>query len=269
MKKYYDPKNKRLIQIEESATAEFWDNHWSVNNYKESMELKKNNPNILNPLNRFLPHKKGKILEGGCGNGIIVYCMYSNGYDVIGVDFASKTVRKINKAFPELDVRFGNLFHLEFPDSYFTGYWSGGVIEHFWGGYFEIIKEISRVLKDEGYLFISFPYMSPLRRLKAILGIYEKMEKVESEPENFYQFILDSNDVIKNFEKNGFNLLHKESRYGFEGLKKEWELYTKLEWLINYQGNNILIRGYTGIIHRLLNFFSGHSIFMVFKLKKL
>ena len=132
MKAYYDKENKRLVCIGESATPQFWDTHWNIEKFKESIEKRKNDRFVLETLGKYIPDKKGRILEGGCGRGHVVYCMHSHGYKTIGVDFARKTIEQIKKAILELDVRKGDVRCLQFPDDYFIGYWSIGVIEHFW-----------------------------------------------------------------------------------------------------------------------------------------
>jgi len=64
------------------------------------------------------------------------------------------------------------------------------VIEHFWEGYNEILKEAKRVLKPKGYLFLTFPYMSPLRKFRANLGLYRILDfNNKSKNDDFYQFI--------------------------------------------------------------------------------
>lgn len=65
--KYYDKANRRLVYIEESATPNFWDRHWNAENFKECIERAKNNRFVLKTLEKYIPDKKGNILEGGCG----------------------------------------------------------------------------------------------------------------------------------------------------------------------------------------------------------
>jgi len=55
---------------------------------------------------------------------------------------------------------FSDVRKLNFPDHYFDGYWSLGVIEHFYKGYDEIIHKIYRVLHPGGFLFLTVPEMS-------------------------------------------------------------------------------------------------------------
>ena len=75
----------------------------------------------------------------------------------------------MNKIDPNLNIKFSDVKHLFLEDNSVAGYWSLGVIEHFWDGYSEISNEMLRVIKPEGFLFITHPYISSLRRLKILL----------------------------------------------------------------------------------------------------
>lgn len=265
MKMYYDKENKRLVQIEErAAVPDFWDRHWEAEKFKGIIEGGENNKFVLKTLNKYIPDKKGKILEGGCGMGRVVYCMQAHGYESVGVDFAEKTIERVKETFPELDVRVRDVRDLQFPDNYFTGYWSIGVIEHFWNGYHDILKEMRRVLIPGGYLFLTFPYMSPLRKLKAKLGLYEEF-KGEGK-ENFYQFALDPETVINDFEAIGFKLLDKKPIGGLKGFKDTINMFKPLlQKLYDYQGKSLWIRGLIFVLDKAFAIFAGNQIFFVLK----
>ena len=267
MREYYDRENRRLVYIGKSATPDYWDSHWICTDrkFRESLKRSKNNRFVLETLKKYIPDKKGQVLEGGCGRSQIVYCMHVHGYKAIGVDFAQKTIEQVKNAIPELDVRIGDVRDLPFPDDYFRGYWSLGVIEHFWDGYGVILKEMRRVLTNGGYVFLTFPYMSPLRRLKVKFRLYEEFKG--NRPEDFYQFALDLKTVIKDFETIGFKLLNKKSMSGLKGFKDEINISRPLlQRLFDYQGENLWIRGFRFALDKLLTAFCvGHMVFLVFK----
>jgi SAM-dependent methyltransferase len=264
MPRYYDKLSNRLVYIEKKASPDFWDAHWSIDNFKSRVEESKNNAFILKNTRRFL--KKGVILEGGCGMGGNVYCLHYNGYSAFGVDFAEKTVRNINKYFPELNVTVGDVRGLEFEDDFFDGYWSLGVIEHFYEGYEDILKEMKRVVKKGGYVFLTFPYMSPLRRFKAKLGLYKKYGNNNYDLKNFYQFALDATAVRNNFEKTGFILKYSKPFDGLKGFKDEVLVMKPiLQKLYDYNGRSSLIHRLRSLLTNLLANFSAHMILMIFQ----
>ena len=173
--KFYDDVNKRLVIFEKKANSEYWDEHWKNENLREKIKLGANNSFIKKFTTRFL--KLGsKILEGGCGIGQNVYGLKSWGYDAYGVDFAKDTIERTKEEFSDLKVSVQDVRKLNFPNNFFDGYWSLGVIEHFWEGYDEILKEAKRVIKPGGYFFLTFSYLSSLRKLKARLRFYRIFE---------------------------------------------------------------------------------------------
>ena len=263
MKVYYDKSKKGLLIFKEKATAKFWDEHWDNHDFFSKFKNSKNNQFILDNTRKFL--KKGKILEGGCGLGKVVYCLHYNGYSAFGIDFAQKAVKKVNKRFPELNILPGDVRNLQFKDNFFDGYWSLGVIEHFFEGFDSIVEEMSRVLKRGGFLFVTYPYMSPLRRLKVKLKIYRSLDK-EDQSDCFYQFVLNPSSVKKNFEKKGFKLLNYKPFDGLKGFKDEVRIFKPLlQRLYDYRGKKRYIRTCKKQLGRILDEFSSHMILMIFK----
>ena len=266
MEVFYDKVNRRLVYIKEKASPDFWDEHWDTENFRKSIESGRDNRFILKTLKKYID-KKGRILEGGCGRGQAVYCMQSHGYESVGVDFAKKTVEKTKEVLPQLDVRVGDVRNLQFPGKHFTGYWSLGVIEHFWDGYQDTIMEMRRVLTAGGYVFLTFPCMSPLRKLKAKLGLYRDVGELNgSQREGFYQFALDAQAVIKDFAEIGFKFLERRPIDGIKGFKDEVSLFKQvLQRLFDYKGKSFWIRGLGYVLDKLLAAFAGHMTFLVFR----
>lgn len=104
---------------------------------------------------------------------------------------------------PDLDVRCGDVRALAFEDNFFDGYFSLGVIEHFWEGYDDILAEMYRVLVPGGYAFVTVPCISRLDRLKIKFSGYPEFHG-QRIPEGFYQFGFDVHTVKKDFERVGF-----------------------------------------------------------------
>jgi len=212
---YFDPRGRRLIYIEQAATQAFWDAHWTAGDFPAL--VRRRNPLVAKFTPRYL--KPGaRVLEGGCGRGDTVHTLREDGYDAHGIDFAPKTVEAINAAAPELQVQVGDVRAAPFPDGHFDGYWSLGVIEHFPEGYEAIARDMARVLRPGGILFLTFPAMSPLRRLKARLGLYP--ERL-APGEGFYQFALDPAAVEADFARFGFEPAARAPYDGIKGLKDE------------------------------------------------
>ncbi|NJO88107.1 MAG: class I SAM-dependent methyltransferase [Chloroflexia bacterium] len=264
MTSYFDNKTKRLVFVEEAANPDYWDRHW------EKFDLKKIYPNkynlkdkVVRITNKYLP-PKAAIIEGGCGLGKQVYKLHHAGYQIIGIDYAKKTIEFVNKNKPELDIRLGDVTGLEFGDGSFDGYWSFGVIEHFYNGYEPIVLEMYRVLKPGGFLFITFPHMNPLRYLKAFFKQYPQWDVQKKGL--FYQFALNSKEVIFNFERNGLELIHKKKQNAVKGLKDEIKLLKPLLQKI-YDSRSFAGMVLNKVISVLFSQFASHSVLLVFKKK--
>ena len=263
--RYFDERNNRLIYIERQATPDFWDDCWQADISIREEIIGVKNTYVTRITKKYLKPTDGIILEGGCGRAQHIAALTNNGYQCIGLDSAQQTVRALQNAIPELDVRLGDVRHLDFEDAYFAGYWSLGVIEHFWDGYEHIELEMARVIRPGGYLFLAFPYMSPLRKLKARFGLYPKWE-MEQSLSTFYQFALDHKSVIQDFAKYGFELVQARPLDGLKGTKDEVAvLKDLLQKLYDYRGASILIRGFRLILSTALSLVAGHNILLIFK----
>lgn len=223
MKRYYDSDKNRLVYIGQESNPEMWDDRWEkedlirlFSHNRNSME----NEFILSITSKYL-HDRARILEGGCGLGDKVFILMQSGYEVIGVDYAAKTVEKLNDFMPELDIRYGDLRQLSFPDHFFDAYWSFGVIEHSYDGPDQMVGEMFRVLKPMSYLFMTVPAMSRLRRMKAALGAYPGFNENSVDTSRFYQYAYDPEEIQRVFCGYGFELIEKQGWSVYKGVRDE------------------------------------------------
>lgn len=218
----YISDKRALAYYQEKATAEFWDRHWSTTDLQNVLRSSKDDGLFIPLVKKYLP-KDSVVLEGGCGMGHIVHALQYQRFKAIGVDFAVQTIKKIKEAVPELDVRIGDVRRIDLADASLDGYVSAGVIEHFWEGYEAILNEMQRTLKIGGILFISFPYLSPLRQLKILLRLYPFARKgnMDAQVNNFYQYALSSSKVQADIEALGFQMLQFIKNDGIKGFKDE------------------------------------------------
>ena len=264
MKKYYDRANHRLVFISQAADSSCWDNHWQTPDLEQAIKQKSESNYYTRVTKRFLtPTRSIKVLDGGCGRGEVVYALRQAGYDAYGIDYAVGTVKEINRLMPDLKIAYGHVDQLNFPDNYFNGYWSLGVIEHAWDGYQAIIKEASRVLKPNGYLFITYPYLSALRQIKTALHVYPHFQQ-NQKPKNFYQFVLPQKTVSRDLQQAGFKARYQRPLDGFKGLKDEVTLLQPLFSRINSSPTRVA-HYLRVIIGELAAPFCGHVILQVWQ----
>jgi SAM-dependent methyltransferase len=211
-----------LAWFHRPATPDFWDGHWRIDDLRRYLLASTDDGLFIPTVRRHLP-PGSTVLDGGCGRGQLVHALQVNRYRAVGIDFAGRTVQAIHQAMPELDVRVGDVRALPLADGSLDGYLSVGVIEHFWGGYGPILAEIQRTLRPGGFLFVSFPHLSPLRRWKVNLRAYPTGTKAQYEDcqNAFYQFGLRAGQVQRDLERLSFRLVERRTYDGIKGFKDE------------------------------------------------
>jgi len=186
----------------------YWDNIWNkkINNTKFNLiDL-----SLFLQLKRFL-RKSNKIIEAGCGDSRWAYNLHNLGYNVEGVDFAERTIKQIKNRFPYLKIFFSDVRNLnKYKNDSIDIYLSFGVVEHFPEGPLEILEEAYRVLKPNGILFLTIPYLNKIRLIKLILG----RKYIGSG--NFYQYIYSLFEILDYISNVGFTII-KVKRYDFFG----------------------------------------------------
>ena len=264
MRRFYDKNKNRLVYLDKVASSEFWDDQWSAGSISKRIESTRN-PIITGKTKKYL-RKGSRVLEGGCGQGQYVYLLEKAGFVTTGVDYAKRTVAKINEHYPSLDIRYDDVRNMAFKDALFDGYWSFGVIEHFYDGYDAIITEMKRVLRQKGYLFMTVPTMSPLRKFLSRKGKYPLWEGNEVDVTNFYQFALDPDQIVSDFENAGFELCEMKPYGGLKGLKDEVPILKPFLQPI-FDNQNILVKAFKKLLDYAFQPFAAHTTLFVFQKK--
>jgi len=259
--KYYDSENRRLVFAQESATPDFWDRQWEEMRSGVRYDTVPRYSLHRSLTRRYLPNG-GLILEGGCGLAYISYSLSCAGYQTIALDFAPKTIEYLKKECPSVNPIVGDVFNLQLDTESIDGYWSLGVIEHFYTGYRPILKEAYRVLKPGGYLFLTFPALSWVRWCKAQLGCYPHWSGDDCD--RFYQFALNVRAVEQSIKSVGFSIVSSCGHDGVKGVKDEL-FGCKLvgQWL--YDSKKLPIKLLKHGLDRLARAWAGHMRLMVVK----
>ena len=105
----------------------------------------------------FVSQMRGKqVLDMGCGVGANTSLLHDSGIKVIGVDASSEMLRNAKEMYPHLKFEEQNILHTSYADHSFDGIVLSYVIEHFNEEGLQLLhKEINRLLKDAGLLFIT------------------------------------------------------------------------------------------------------------------
>ncbi|HVF56477.1 MAG TPA: methyltransferase domain-containing protein [Pyrinomonadaceae bacterium] len=147
------------------GSPDYWDAAWGAESFDDALRFCAVDP--LRPLfERYAPPGSW-MLEGGCGMGQNVVYYAARGVKVVGLDFAPEALAQLRRRGEHLHLCRGDVAALPFHDESFNLYFSNGVVEHFEAGAHEALREARRVLRRNGVLLVSVPYLSPLRRLVA------------------------------------------------------------------------------------------------------
>ena len=138
--------------------------------YLEEIKLKKNIKNyidykikhkkkLIKLIEKYSPNKK--IMEAGCGTGIISTYMCSKGYDVTEVDINNDILNLAKKVSNEY-IKEGNpkfvlksIYDLNFKNNEFDVSFSNGVLEHFSDE--KIIETLKLQLMQSSYVIVGIP----------------------------------------------------------------------------------------------------------------
>lgn len=138
--------------------------------------------------------KTGKLLDIGCGTGNFLLEMKNRGYDVCGIDISPQACKIArNKG---LKIYNGDLKKHHFPGKSFDIVTLWHVFEHLYNPS-DILKEIGRILKDDGILIIETPNIDCFS-FEIFRGYHFHLDS----PRHLYHWTKNSMDLI--LKKNGF-----------------------------------------------------------------
>lgn len=115
-------------------------------------------PFKLKMLNFVTANPRERVLDIGCGTGVVSGLLKQANWNVVGLDISLEGVKKYCQGgFAGL---ISNVeYNLPFKSQVFDAVWISEVIEHI-VEYQKLIQEISRVLKPTGYLYLTTPNSS-------------------------------------------------------------------------------------------------------------
>jgi len=208
----------RLVYYKQKADAGYWDGHWDKlirpEFYDRALEGQLGQFEGL--FTMYLPADE-RILEAGCGPAQWVIALRQRSYNVEEVDWSKETIEKVNRIFPDLPIRCGNVCALEVEDGFYGAYISLGVVEHRAEGPEPFLSEAFRALRPGGIAIVSVPWFNPLRRLKAWVGCFSVNDIIGME---FYQYAFRASEMKNYLTTVGFNVVESKSsqniKMGFE-----------------------------------------------------
>lgn len=146
-----------------SSSIEF---SWNPKEFKALLKSNEMDEAIQISL-KYMPDKSARILEAGSGSGRVVKYFSDLGYrNVYGIEINREAIKNLNKNYPELRVRQGDLLKMPYPENYFDVVVSYGVVEHFPAlGVVSPLKALYRAVKSGGVVIVSVPSFNYLRKV--------------------------------------------------------------------------------------------------------
>lgn len=103
----------------------------------------------------------GKILDVGCGNGSILSLCKKQGFRTFGVELSPDAIKNVRNSHG-LDIICGDIFEAGYNSNFFDVVTLYHVLEHLHEP-LRTLKEIRRILKDQGFLVIQVPNIDSLQ----------------------------------------------------------------------------------------------------------
>ncbi len=103
--------------------------------------------------------KNPRVLDIGCGNGLLIHSLKKNGMDVYGVDMSRKSVDFAQKKLGLRNVKQEKIENIKYPNSQFDVIVMNHVLEHVYYPRGMFVK-LSKFLKENGTIIITTPNTS-------------------------------------------------------------------------------------------------------------
>ena len=157
--------------------------------------------------------KAGRLLDVGCGDGVLLNLAKKRGWQVAGTELSSFAARRASDILGE-DIFCGELFDASYPEKNFDVVTLWHVLEHVKDP-LKYLFEIRRIIKSDGLLVIAVPNVNDLVMQVAyrlIRGGKMKLYSQKDREVHLYHFSPET--VTRYFRRAGFNCLRFGPDFG-------------------------------------------------------
>ena len=118
-----------------------------------------------------VPKGSKKVLDIGCGNGELICMLAEKGHKCVALDLSENRLAKFKDRAKKLGVAQiqGDATNIPLQDSSIEVIMCSEVLEHI-KDYEKVVKEMHRVLKQDGRIVVSVPYNKELMEVDFYVG---------------------------------------------------------------------------------------------------
>ncbi len=177
-KKTSSEKQKQLVADYFSKTVKYWHDLYSNDTLRGiySYAMIKRKEITIDVIDRYSDNRVLKVLDIGCGPGIVMAAIASRGHKIFGIDIAENMLEEARKKMlpysgKEKVCYQGDIENLPFDDQSFDAIISLAVLQYLPDDHKSLL-EMRRVIKKEGVIIICLPNKLKLRLFFDPISIY-------------------------------------------------------------------------------------------------
>lgn len=181
-------------------------NHWDANFYDHKFSFVSKYGNRLIEL--LAPKQGEKILDLGCGTGVLANEIANYGAEVVGIDKSENMVNQARNKYPHLRFEIQDATKLDF-DGEFDAVFSNATL-HWVRPPIEALKGIYRSLKNGGRFVAEFGGKGNVKTISSEIIQQIKEAGYEFKSENFHWFYPSIGEYSSLMEEVGFRVTFAE-----------------------------------------------------------
>ena len=140
----------------------------------------------------------GTVCDIGCGPGHVARFLHDGGTDVFGLDLSPQMIAMARRLSPSIEFREGNMVGLDLEDGLLAGITAFYAIINISEASLPLaFAEMSRVLRPDGLLLLSFHIGDEVMRAEELWGIRVSMEFYKHQPERIRRLLANAGFAIE------------------------------------------------------------------------
>lgn len=174
----------------------------------------------------------GRYLDAGCGIGGWILFLTDQGYHVEGMDSAARTVRALTEYNADLKIKVGSLTAMPYPDAQFDGVLAIGSLEYMERTVLEALRELARVTRPGGFVFLEVPLANTLRRwvYLPLKGVKRLIKISHGRQPTFANYLFTQQSLKDLLARAGFAVAVMQP-HELPDVKSHYGLYIDWRWL--------------------------------------